>query len=196
MDRNPAGEPKQRCRKRGRRSDLLIRLQRRAHRVPLPSILLANVQSLDNKVDEIRARVAFQRDIRDCNVLCFTGNMAHSRHAIGGFGTASWFLHASRRQKQASFCAFVVETRPSMPQGKGPLVLRTNDQFSVKRRFLYTFPEQNRAMKVYVSIDREVPQIKGYRRFNVPGTYSKAMNMAESMIGGMEADFRRLCAPS
>jgi hypothetical protein len=24
------------------------------------------------KVDEIRARVAFQRDIRDCNILCFT----------------------------------------------------------------------------------------------------------------------------
>jgi hypothetical protein len=39
---------------------------------PLPSILLANVQSLDNKVDKIRARVAFQRDIRDCNLLCFT----------------------------------------------------------------------------------------------------------------------------
>ncbi|XP_023852349.1 uncharacterized protein [Salvelinus sp. IW2-2015] len=71
-----------------------------------------------------------------------------------------------------------------MPQGKGPLVLRTNVQFSVKRRFLNKFPELNRAMKVYVSIDREVPQIKGYRRFNVLGTYSKAMNMAESMIGG------------
>ncbi|KAM9523641.1 uncharacterized protein ACWYII_043207 [Salvelinus alpinus] len=75
-------------------------------------------------------------------------------------------------------------TLPSMPQGKGPLVLRTNVQFSVKRRFLDKFPELNRAMKVYVSIDREVPQIKGYRRFNVLGTYSKAMNMAESMIGG------------
>jgi hypothetical protein len=29
------------------------------HRAPLPSILLSNVQSLANKVDEIRARVAF-----------------------------------------------------------------------------------------------------------------------------------------
>jgi hypothetical protein len=46
MDRIPAGEPKQRRRKRGRRSDLLVRLRRRAHRAPLPSILLANVQSL------------------------------------------------------------------------------------------------------------------------------------------------------
>uniref|UniRef100_A0A4W5LFB9 Calcium-transporting ATPase n=1 Tax=Hucho hucho TaxID=62062 RepID=A0A4W5LFB9_9TELE len=31
-------------------------------------VLLANVQSLDNKEDEIRARVSFQRDIGDCNI--------------------------------------------------------------------------------------------------------------------------------
>ena len=68
----PAGDPKTRLRKRGKRSGLLVRLRRRAHRAPHPSIFLANVQSLDNKVDEIGARVAFQRDIRDCNVLCFT----------------------------------------------------------------------------------------------------------------------------
>ncbi|KAK1791170.1 hypothetical protein P4O66_002198 [Electrophorus voltai] len=35
-------------------------------------ILLANVQSLDNKLDDLRARIKFQRDIRDCNLLCFT----------------------------------------------------------------------------------------------------------------------------
>ena len=61
MDQIPAGDPKQRCSKRGKRSGLLVRRRRQAHRAPLPSILLANVQSLDNKVDEIRARVAFQR---------------------------------------------------------------------------------------------------------------------------------------
>uniref|UniRef100_A0A673YVG8 Signal transducer and activator of transcription n=1 Tax=Salmo trutta TaxID=8032 RepID=A0A673YVG8_SALTR len=81
--------------------------------------------------------------------------------------------------------AFVVETQPSMPQGKGPLVLRTNVQFSVKTRFLVKFPELNHAMKVNVSMDREAPLVKGYRRFNVLGTNSKALNMAESMSGGM-----------
>ncbi|XP_019911221.2 signal transducer and activator of transcription 2 isoform X2 [Esox lucius] len=88
--------------------------------------------------------------------------------------------------------AFVVETQPSMPQGKGPLVLRTNVQFSVKTRFLVKFPELNHAMKVNVSINRETPQIKGYRLFNVLGTKTKALNMAESMSGGMVADFRHL----
>ncbi len=39
---------------------------------PLPSILLTNVQSLENKIDDLRARISFQRDIRDCKILCLT----------------------------------------------------------------------------------------------------------------------------
>lgn len=88
--------------------------------------------------------------------------------------------------------AFVVETQPSMPQGRGPLVLRTNVQFSVKTRFLFKVPELNHAMKVTMSIDRDAPNIKGYRRFNVLGTCTKALNMSDSMNGGMVADFRHL----
>ena len=68
----PKADPKQLCRRKGRQISLLVRLRRCAHHPPLPSILLSNVQSLDNKVDEIRARFAFQRDIRECNILCFT----------------------------------------------------------------------------------------------------------------------------
>ncbi|TKS71629.1 Signal transducer and activator of transcription 3 [Collichthys lucidus] len=81
--------------------------------------------------------------------------------------------------------SFVVETQPSMPQGKGPLVLRTNVQFSVKTRLLVKVPELNHSMKVNVSMDR-------YRRFNVLGSKTKALNMAESQSGGMVADFRHL----
>ncbi|KAJ8260154.1 hypothetical protein GJAV_G00177700 [Gymnothorax javanicus] len=88
--------------------------------------------------------------------------------------------------------AFVVENQPCMPQGKGPLVLRTNVQFSVRTRLLVKVPELNHAMKVTVSIDREPAQVKGYRRFNVLGNSSKALNMAESTSGGMVADFRHL----
>ena len=66
-------KPKSRARKhRGRRAGIRNRLRSKANRPPLPSILLANVQSLVNKLDDLRARIAFQRDIRDCNVLCFT----------------------------------------------------------------------------------------------------------------------------
>ncbi|KAL0199448.1 hypothetical protein M9458_007988, partial [Cirrhinus mrigala] len=59
-------------RPRGKRAGIRNRLRARAHRTPLPSILLANVQSLENKLDDLRARAKFQRDIRDCNLLCFT----------------------------------------------------------------------------------------------------------------------------
>lgn len=88
--------------------------------------------------------------------------------------------------------AFVVESQPTMPQGRGPLVLRTNVQFSVKARFLYKVPELNHVMKVKVSIDKDVGKVKGYRRFNVLGTSSKSLNMAESLNGSMVADFRHL----
>uniref|UniRef100_A0A8C5FN19 Signal transducer and activator of transcription n=1 Tax=Gadus morhua TaxID=8049 RepID=A0A8C5FN19_GADMO len=92
--------------------------------------------------------------------------------------------------------SFVVETQPSMPQGKGPLVLRTNVQFSVKARLLVKFPELNHSMKVTVSMDRDTPQVKGSRRFNVLGTSSKALTMAESQDGGLVADFRHLISLS
>ncbi len=46
------------------------RLRKRAHSPPLLSILLTNVQSLENKLDDLRARISIQRDIRDCNIIC------------------------------------------------------------------------------------------------------------------------------
>ncbi len=57
---------------RGRRAGIRNRLRERAHSPPLPSILLANVQSLENKMDDLWARISFQRDIRDCSILCLT----------------------------------------------------------------------------------------------------------------------------
>ena len=40
--------------------------------VPVPSILLANVQSLENKWDILKVRLSYQQDIKNCNILCFT----------------------------------------------------------------------------------------------------------------------------
>ncbi len=56
----------------GKCAGIRNRLRKRAHSPPLPSILLANVQSLENKMDDLRARISFQRDIRDCNILWLT----------------------------------------------------------------------------------------------------------------------------
>ncbi len=56
----------------GKRAGVCNRLRKRAHHPALPSILLTNVQSLENKMDDLRARINFQRDIWDCNILCLT----------------------------------------------------------------------------------------------------------------------------
>jgi hypothetical protein len=40
---------------------------------PLPSILLvANMQSLENKIDDLRGTLNYQQDIQNCSILCFT----------------------------------------------------------------------------------------------------------------------------
>ncbi len=61
--------PRRRKKHHGKRTGIHNRLRERAHSPPLLSILLANVQSLENKMDDLRARIRFQRD---CNILCLT----------------------------------------------------------------------------------------------------------------------------
>ncbi len=61
-----------RSRRKGKRAGVLLRLRRRDFQPPLPTILLANVQSLDNKLCELRARISYQRETRDCCVICLT----------------------------------------------------------------------------------------------------------------------------
>ncbi len=63
---------KKRSRRRGKRAGVLVRLRRSAFRPPLPTILVANGQALDNKLCELRARISYQRETRDCCVICLT----------------------------------------------------------------------------------------------------------------------------
>ncbi|XP_048465357.1 uncharacterized protein LOC109913067 isoform X1 [Rhincodon typus] len=59
-------------RKRGRRAGLQTRAKERGFKSPLPTILLANIQAIENKLDELKSRLTVQRELRDCCVLCFT----------------------------------------------------------------------------------------------------------------------------
>ncbi len=72
VDKGRLNNTRRRKKHRGKRAGIRNRLRKRAHSPPLPSILLANVQSLENKMDDLRARISFQRDIRDRNILCST----------------------------------------------------------------------------------------------------------------------------
>ena len=62
---------RRRKKKRGPRAGVLVRTRKRCFKPAFPTILLANVQSIDNKMDELNAPVKFQRDIRNCCVLGF-----------------------------------------------------------------------------------------------------------------------------
>jgi hypothetical protein len=62
--------------------------------------LLSDVQSLDNEVDEIRARVAFQRDFRDCIILCFIETSLTWDSLLESVQSPSFFTHCADRNKR------------------------------------------------------------------------------------------------
>ncbi len=89
-----------RCRKRGKRAGVLVRLRRRAFRHPLPTILLANVQSLDNKLCELRAHISYQRETRDCCVICLTETWMSAMVPDSAIELTGFSVHRSDRTKE------------------------------------------------------------------------------------------------
>ncbi len=97
-----AAQPRKRRRrrKRGKRAGILVRLRRRAFRPPLPTILLANVQSLDNKLCELRARISYQRETRDCSVICLTETWMSAMVPDSAIELTGYSVHRSDRTEE------------------------------------------------------------------------------------------------
>ncbi len=91
---------RRRHRKRGKIAGVLVRLRRRAFRPPLPTILLANVQSLDNKLCELRARISYQRETRDCCVICLTETWMSAMVPDSAIELTGFSVHRSDRTKE------------------------------------------------------------------------------------------------
>lgn len=77
-------------RKRGRQGGVRCRLRRRPYRPPLPSIILANVRSLRNKMDLLHAKCLMGSSFREACVLalCETwldGSFPDSEVSLDGF---------------------------------------------------------------------------------------------------------------
>lgn len=66
-------------RKRGRKGGLRVRLKRRKFRPPLPSVVLGNARSLNNKTDELQANAKFLSEYKDSCVMCFTETWLHDQ---------------------------------------------------------------------------------------------------------------------
>lgn len=71
-DQNSSGGPRRRSRKRGRRGGIRLRKRQHLSRIPLPSIILSNAQSLRNKSEELQALVRCNHDFRESCILAFT----------------------------------------------------------------------------------------------------------------------------
>ncbi len=93
-------QPRKRRRKRGKRVGVLVRLRCRPLRPPLPTILLANVQSLDNKLCELRARISYQRETRDCCIICLTETWMSAVVPDSAIVLTGFFVHRSDRTKE------------------------------------------------------------------------------------------------
>ncbi len=63
---------RERKQKRGKRGGIRARLAANPHKPAIPTIVLAKVRSMDNKLDYIRLLRSTQRTVRDCCVFVFT----------------------------------------------------------------------------------------------------------------------------
>ncbi len=97
----PVQPRRKKCsRRRGKRARVLVRLRRRAFRPPHPTILLANVQSLDNKLCELQARISYQRETRDCCVICLTETWMSAMVSDSAIVPTGFSMHRSDRTKE------------------------------------------------------------------------------------------------
>ncbi len=70
---------------------------------PLTTILLANVQSLDNKLCELRARISYQRETRDCCVICLTETWMSAMVPDSAIELTGFSVHRSDRTKELTW---------------------------------------------------------------------------------------------
>ena len=59
-------------RKRGRKGGVKARARRRRHLSALPTVVLSNARSLNNKMDELQASCKYLHQYRDASFLCIT----------------------------------------------------------------------------------------------------------------------------
>ncbi len=91
---------RRRRREKGKRAGVLVRLRRRAFRPPLPTTLLANVQSLDNKLCELRVRISYQRETSDYCVICLTETWMSAMVPDSAIELTGFSVHRSDRTKE------------------------------------------------------------------------------------------------
>lgn len=125
-------------RRRGKRGGLHARLKARATRPPLPSLLLTNVRSLENKMDELRTRTTTQREIRECCALIFTETWTTDNTPDSAIQLQTHSVHRGDR------------TSASGKNKGGGVCVYTNDRWCL----------DTQVMEKHCSVDIEVLMVK------------------------------------
>ncbi|KAL8163657.1 UNVERIFIED_CONTAM: hypothetical protein K2H54_032588, partial [Gekko kuhli] len=102
-----------------------------------------------------------------------------------------------QRLQEQIFCllksAFVVEIQPKMPfPSRRPLLLKTNNKFSVQVRLLVKLMDQDHKMEVKIEIDRDSADLVGFRRFNILPSNTKTMVKDRPQMEGLVCDFSHI----
>ncbi|CAI5678409.1 unnamed protein product [Oreochromis niloticus] len=87
----------ERRQKRGKHDGVLERLKANARRPPIPSLFLANVRSLDNKLDLLRIRMSVSEEMRNCSILCLTETWLKDNMPNSAFQIYGWQLFRADR---------------------------------------------------------------------------------------------------
>ncbi len=108
---------KERKQKRGKRAGLLTRLKAAPHKIPLPSVFLANTRSLTNKMDELRLEIATHKTTKDCCLLIFSETWLNPSIPDVAVDLVGRTLHRADRTTESGkktgggLCVFVNDSR-------------------------------------------------------------------------------------
>ncbi|OWK51829.1 Signal transducer and activator of transcription 2 [Lonchura striata] len=104
-----------------------------------------------------------------------------------------WMIREVRERLDNALSAFVVEQQPCTPNAaRRPLVLRTTGKFCARARLLLRLHDRNHRMEARIHIDRDPPNIRGFRRFNILTSSSKTLLAGDSPQEGLLCDFQYL----
>uniref|UniRef100_A0A8D0GFY0 Signal transducer and activator of transcription n=1 Tax=Sphenodon punctatus TaxID=8508 RepID=A0A8D0GFY0_SPHPU len=99
-----------------------------------------------------------------------------------------------RRLREQLSCllrsSFVVEKQPIMSPSRRPLVLKTGNKFSVGARLLVTLQDRSCRMEVKIEVDKNPPNVRGFRRFNILTSNRKTMVLDGTQTNGLVCDFQ------
>ncbi|XP_061640830.1 bis(5'-adenosyl)-triphosphatase isoform X1 [Phyllopteryx taeniolatus] len=89
-------------RHRGKRAGIQVKLRKRGHRLAFPSIHLANVCSLPNKMDELHLLLKTSKDFGRSAAMCFTETWLCDAVPDGGIMLPGFHIHRADRDMESS----------------------------------------------------------------------------------------------